>query len=198
MDKKRYDEFEMYKEKLDEMYEKDPEKATMEAYNSLVRLGAINGKTKKLSDGNFWIVCIVSVCVVIFLLGLFNIKSIMLYLFGFVFFVAGMCISLQAEKVGILFVFSHGATGLAIMIGSLVSGIIKNPLFTDGGTSLYIYLVICGILLLGGFLFVAISSLLNDVNMKKRLFIGLCIMACGLLLLGLFPYTMNYIYSLGV
>ena len=178
MDKKRYDEFEMYKEKLDEMYEKDPEKATMEAYNSLVRLGAINGKTKKLSDGNFWIVCIVSVCVVIFLLGLFNIKSIMLYLFGFV--------------------FSHGGTGLGIMIGSLVSGIIDNPLFTDGGTNLYVYLVICGLLLLGGFLFVAISSLLNDVNMKKRLFIGLCIITGGLLLLGLFPHIMNYIYSLGV
>lgn len=198
MDKKRYDEFEMYKEKLDEMYEKDPEKATMEAYNSLVRLGAINGKTKKLSDGNFWIVCIVSVCVVIFLLGLFNIKSIMLYLFGFVFFVAGMCISLQADKGSVLFVFSHGGTGLGIMIGSLVSGIIDNPLFTDGGTNLYVYLVICGLLLLGGFLFVAISSLLNDVNMKKRLFIGLCIITGGLLLLGLFPHIMNYIYSLGV
>ena len=197
MEKKKYDEFVMYKEKLDEMYEKDPEGATMEAYNSLVRLGAIEGKTKKITEGNFWILLIICVSVFILLIGILNVKDIMLYIFGFIFFVAGMCISLIEEKGKIIFVFSHGGTGLGLMIGALVSSISKNPLFTDGGTSLYIYLGVCGLLLLGGFLFVAISCLFEEVDRKKRLFISLCLIAVGLFLLGLFPYLMNYIYSIG-
>lgn len=193
--KKQYDEFVMYKERLDEMYEENPEKATREAYNSLVRLGGIDGEMKKFSDDASFKLGLLIVSVIILLIGLLNISNYMLYIFGFMFFIAGMLVSLENSKFALIFVFSHGGTGLGLLIGSLMSSILRNPLLADGGNNLYVYLIVTFAIIIGGYLFLVVSKILDTDNINKKLLISLFIIACGLFLLALFPYIINYIYS---
>jgi len=53
------------------------------------------------------------------------------YLFGFVFFVSGVCVGTFEKGFGILFLFSHGVTGLVFMESSLLGNLLNSPILTD-------------------------------------------------------------------
>ena len=197
MAKKKYEEFEMYKEKLDEIYEKDPERATLEAYNSLVRLGVVDGKKKKLTKSDKFIAYFMLVSFAILCLGFFNISTIGIYFFGFVFFIAGLCVCLfTGEKFGIIFLFSHGCTGLAVMIGSLLGvEFFNNPLFQDNPVNLIVYLVIVGLILFGAIVYTIYLALIGSNKNNYKVFIPLCFYGLSLLLIGIFPYIISLVYN---
>ena len=54
-----------------------------------------------------------------------------LYLFGFVFFAAGVSIGCFLKGFGIIFLFSHGVTGMCIMEASLLGDLLNSPILTD-------------------------------------------------------------------
>ena len=87
----------------------------------------------------------ISICVLIALCSLLvsNYELIFIYLFGMVFFFAGLFIGLKAPVFGLLFLVTHGGSGLFIMILSFLGGLdnelfdfknfFNNPVFSDGG-----------------------------------------------------------------
>ena len=65
------------------------------------------------------ILLLIVICVGILALGVFNLERFPMYAFGFVFFVAGMLIGTFVPGFGVIFLLSHGLTGLGLMISSL-------------------------------------------------------------------------------
>lgn len=88
------------------------------------------------------LICVLAIMIAA--MGLFS-KNIGLYIFGLAFFLAGLGTGLFAKTFGIIFLFSHGVTGLCIMEGTMIGDLFSNPKFTDGTSMLYFY---CGIVIL--------------------------------------------------
>ena len=105
------------------------------------------------------------------LLGLFSAQP-GLYYFGFVFFLAGFYAGAYGPKVfGLIFVFSHGGTGLSLMIYYLCSKYFDNPRFTDG-PYLIRYAGIVVFLIIAATVCVFVCNLTNpflDVNAEKKI-----------------------------
>ncbi len=130
-------------------------------------------------------------------IGLFNIKSIGMYIFGLIFFLAGFNIGLFVPGAGIIFLFSHGMTGLGMMCAGLVGDAINSPLMQDNPQNLYIYLGVC--ILIG--LFATLSTIKFNLGIitngkKPSLFMIVWAYIIMFLLVALFPKVMPFIYSL--
>ena len=83
-------------------------------------------------------------------IGLFNVKNIGMYFGGMVFFAAGLLIAFTTPAVGIIFLFSHGMTGLGLMTGALIGDILTSPIMQDNPQNIYIYFGICIMIALAG------------------------------------------------
>lgn len=130
-------------------------------------------------------------------IGLLNIPGIGMYIFGFVFFAAGLNVGMFVPAFGIIFLFSHGMTGLGLMCSALIGDAINSPLMQDNPQNLYIYLGIC--ILVG--LFATLSAIkLNLGIMTKGKSPSVLTIAGAymimLLMVALFPKLMPFIYSL--
>jgi hypothetical protein len=136
--------FEDYIQKLRQAYQENPNRALKEVHRSVKRLS----RTKEpiITDENRNIILIVIYFIVIALIGLINYTSMPLYLFGIIFYATGLLIGLFTEKSGLVFLFSHGMTGLGLMIGSELGGLLTSPFITDA--PIYIYVLLCCIVLL--------------------------------------------------
>lgn len=110
--------------------------------------------------------------VILLLLGLFSIstnpESMIMYYFGMVFFLAGFFIGTnQDSKMVIIFLFSHGGTGLALMLGSLLYPIFDSPILSDMPTKLTIVLIIIFGLALIGFILETIFNIAERFDIHK-------------------------------
>lgn len=110
--------------------------------------------------------------VILLLLGLFSIstnpESMIMYYFGMVFFLAGFFIGTnQDSKMVIIFLFSHGGTGLALMLGSLLYPIFDSPILSDMPTKLTIVLIIIFGLALIGFILETIFNVAERFDTHK-------------------------------
>ena len=106
------------------------------------------------------------------ILGILSIEGCMIYFAGSAFFLAGHCITLftkDKHMANLIFLFSHGLTGLLLMVGSYV-GFIFEYLFSS---QLYGTLFVGGVaLIIAGFirtLLIGLSK--NDVSFKDNVFI---------------------------
>lgn len=134
-------EFEENINKLRHQFQEKPKEVNQELKKVIHNLE----KTKEDSDFNnifkdiAWDILIICVlAIMIAAMGLFS-KNIGLYLFGLAFFLAGLGIGMFAKVFGIIFLFSHGITGLCIMEGSMIGDLLSNPKFTDGTSMFYFY-----------------------------------------------------------
>lgn len=110
--------------------------------------------------------------VILLLLGLFSIstnpESMIMYYFGMAFFLAGFFIGTnQDSKMVIIFLFSHGGTGLALMLGSLLYPIFDSPILSDMPTKLTIVLIIIFGLALIGFILETIFNIAERFDIHK-------------------------------
>lgn len=98
------------------------------------------------------------------LLGLVNVFSgnvdidISLYYFGILFFLAGLFIGLGVKTFGLIFLFSHGMTGLALMLIPIIKSLKLQVYLTDSPTFLLIYL---GIIIIAVILAIILTALYN-------------------------------------
>ena len=147
-----------------------------------------NNSRKALISGIF------AVCV--FLISIVNIKygteQFIMYFFGTVFFLAGLFIGLNGPIFGIIFLFSHGGTGLGIMCFSKIKGILESPLMTDNPTNLKYLLVLGTGLILAGI----ISTIFYNVSKKIRdqkysLPIILAMFVIGIAIIQILPLMFN-------
>ena len=79
-------------------------------------------------------------CILIFLLGIFSPNPVF-YFFGYIFFLAGYFSTFYAGNIGLVFLFSHGMTGLCFMEGSIIFNAFTHPLLSDGFNPIILYFI---------------------------------------------------------
>lgn len=198
----RNDEFNKYIDELKKIYEKNPDKAIKEARNSLERLGHFEKKKNLkniLDDIDKDLFLTVTFCILIALFGLLSpsLEPIMVYIFGEIFFLAGLFVGLFQKGFGLIFLFSHGMTGLGIMTGAFLSQVIESGLMTENPNNVYIYIgIVITIYIIALFftILVNLSDNLKKVKYIKAKVIGLY--GVGLLLIALLPRLLKIIINL--
>lgn len=206
MEKKEYSLIlDSYFNQIEKIYEKNP-RFVIEELNNLIHKAEDDiYKNKSLIDRLFAdkdkeLVLSIFLMIIIAFLGLLtlnNIESLPIYFFGLAFFLAGINIGFSEKGFGLIFLFSHGGTGIAIMMGSLLYKALESSLFTDGGRNLIIYLIISIVIVVIGFLMTVVYNLSDYVRNKRYMksYI-LLIFIIGIAMAGIFPYIMKFIYNL--
>ena len=198
-----------YIKKLKELHEDYPSLAEEEACIGLERLGMRVEKkrgyihTHLFGDVEIKKLILIIIFIIIGLLGLFTIEkgamengSIMLYYFGLIFFIAGFLVgtSKDGKGAGIIFLFSHGMTGYAMMIGSLIGPTLSTPAISDTGEYLSLYLALGVLVIIIGIISSIIYNLSDKLKAKQRYpIIPLSIFALALVMGVIFPYIIKFL-----
>lgn len=141
------------------------------------------------------IFCLVMVYALIIVFSLFvlvpqYVENLGLFFFGFVFFVAGMQIGLGKDMkgFGLIFVFSHGGTGLGILLASLLMRRIDMNVLTDLSGNMKAYAFFTIVLMIFSFLAIVIYNLSETLKIKKyNKVIILLLFTAVIFLVGMFP-----------
>ena len=155
-------------------------------------------------------IIIIAICLVITMCGFFtwNIDFIPLYIFGVIFFFAGLFIALYIKYFGLIFLFSHGVIGFMLMIGSLMGHSKGNsldlllpndhPLLTDGGipTNIKVYLAVTIGFFISAFIFTIVHNLSSKMKKDKKFTIYILSLYLIVVVLAmLFPKFFSYLYK---
>lgn len=199
--------YESNKKELDKLYAEDHEYIDRH-FNEFVKRMDYSIRKRKNKDGNvldnlgigedrdkFYLVFI-GLLLVIFgaiMILPFHPENFLMYLFGFVFFIAGFAVAILADDVkgaGLIFYFSHGGTGFGVMVGALLMNRINTTIFTDLNLNLKIYLgIIIGLIsigVLGGIVY----NLSDDLKLNKyNKVILLAVLSVAIVMIGFLPYV---------
>lgn len=186
-----------FDEKLSEIrkyYVENPQQVDHEVSICLYNIKNLNIEKKGfLSDVSYDILLFCILSIIIACIGFFHLSNIGLYIFGLVFFIVGLLIGLNTKIFGIIFLFSHGVTGLFIMEGALLGDIVNSPIFSDSPTNIYFYF---GVNIIIFFISLICSILYNlSDNLKKYKYLKCIILLfylLGFLMTGLFPYIFSF------
>lgn len=177
---------------LYELRDKNPKKMEREAHESLVKLGYYpSSTTSKNQEDKMKLI----VCGIILLLCLFS-HQIFLYVFGFIFFIAGHFVGTIDNNGGVIFIFSHGLTGLCFMIGSIIFPFVNN-IIGSNNVILYCYLIVTFLFFLIGILSCVVYCL-NDRLKRIRYasIIPFCFHLVGIILTILLPYIFSILTNM--
>ena len=86
------------------------------------------------------------------------------YYAGVIFFLIGIFMGLNDDKFNLIFLFSHGLFGLALMIGPVIHNVLKSPILTDSKNNIMICLIVSIVILASGF----ITIIIYNLNYKFR------------------------------
>lgn len=120
---------------------------------------------KKLKK--FMLVTFVILCALLGLVNAFNSNidmDISLYYFGILFFLAGLFVGLSVKSFGLIFLFTHGGTGLGLMLIPIIKNLELKMYLTDNPTFLLIYLRIIIIAII----FAIILTVLYNLNDRLK------------------------------
>ena len=161
-------EFDSQIEKLRVLYNEKPTETINEINKAIINLK--NETNEDVPEKKYSRRAVISglFAVCIFLISITNInygsEQFMMYFFGTVFFLAGLFIGLNVPVFGIIFLFSHGGTGLGIMCFTKINKILQSPIMTDNPTNLQNLLVLgVGLIVIG-----IISTIFYNVSKKIR------------------------------
>ena len=183
-------------EKLRVLYNEKPTETINEINKAIINLK--NETNEDVPEKKYSRRAVISglFAVCIFLISITNInygsEQFMMYFFGTVFFLAGLFIGLNVPVFGIIFLFSHGGTGLGIMCFTKINKILQSPIMTDNPTNLQNLLVLgVGLIVIG-----IISTIFYNVSKKIRdkkysLLIILAMFAIGIAIIQLLPMIYN-------
>ena len=189
-------EFDSEIEKLRVLYNEKPTETINEINKAIINLK--NETNEDIPEKKYSRRAVISglFAVCIFLISITNInygsEQFMMYFFGTVFFLAGLFIGLNVPVFGIIFLFSHGGTGLGIMCFTKINKILQSPIMTDNPTNLQNLLVLgVGLIVIG-----IISTIFYNVSKKIRdkkysLLIILAMFAIGIAIIQLLPMIYN-------
>ena len=170
------DEFNQNVDKLKQHYKEDPKRINRKLsdlifdYEREKRFKEEQAEIKKANSKNRRFFAVIVVITI--LAGLLNIASTELdgfgfmYYFGLVFFLAGFYVATETPILGIIFLFSHGGTGLGIMLAPVIVTTLNSPLLTDGGGNIITYIAIVIGLIVASF---ASMIIYNVTQISKRL-----------------------------
>ena len=99
-----------------------------------------------------------------------HLENIGIFIFGLAFFAAGFNIatSQDGKGVGIIFFFSHGGSGFALMVGSLVANRFSYEMLSDLNSNLKLYISIIVVLLIITVFGTIIYNLSNTISQNKN------------------------------
>ena len=189
-------EFDSQIEKLRVLYNEKPTETINEINKAIINLK--NETNEDIPEKKYSRRAVISglFAVCIFLISITNInygsEQFMMYFFGTVFFLAGLFVGLNVPVFGIIFLFSHGGTGLGIMCFTKINKILQSPIMTDNPTNLQNLLVLgVGLIVIG-----IISTIFYNVSKKIRdkkysLLIILAMFAIGIAIIQLLPMIYN-------
>lgn len=189
-------EFDSQIEKLRVLYNEKPTETINEINKAIINLK--NETNEDVPEKKYSRRAVISglFAVCIFLISITNInygsEQFMMYFFGTVFFLAGLFIGLNVPVFGIIFLFSHGGTGLGIMCFTKINKILQSPIMTDNPANLQNLLVLgVGLIVIG-----IISTIFYNVSKKIRdkkysLIIILAMFAIGIAIIQLLPMIYN-------
>ena len=181
-----------FDEKLTELrkyYLENPQKVDYEVSVCLNNIKEINKDRKNiLFDVPYDILFFCLLSIMIVLIGFLNFSNIGLFLFGFVFFITGLLIGFNEKIFGIIFLFSHGMTGLCIMETALLGDILNSPIFSDYPIKIYIYLGIIVFIFVISLIFSILYNLSDNLKKYKYL-------KCIILFLYLIMFLLTGIFS---
>ena len=189
-------EFDSEIEKLRVIYNEKPTETINEINKAIINLK--NETNEDIPEKKYSRRAVISglFAVCIFLISITNInygsEQFMMYFFGTVFFLAGLFVGLNVPVFGIIFLFSHGGTGLGIMCFTKINKILQSPIMTDNPANLQNLLVLgVGLIVIG-----IISTIFYNVSKKIRdkkysLLIILAMFAIGIAIIQLLPMIYN-------
>ena len=189
-------EFDSEIEKLRVIYNEKPTETINEINKAIINLK--NETNEDIPEKKYSRRAVISglFAVCIFLISITNInygsEQFMMYFFGTVFFLAGLFVGLNVPVFGIIFLFSHGGTGLGIMCFTKINKILQSPIMTDNPTNLQNLLVLgVGLIVIG-----IISTISYNVSKKIKkkkysLLIILAMFAIGIAIIQLLPMIYN-------
>ena len=188
-----------FNEQIEELkiaYDNNPNKVKKELRKALINI-KMSKKISKDIDIDMLITALL--IIIIILIGLINIKSYGMYLFGVAFFLAGLFIGLKENKFGLIFLLSHGCTGMCIMIGSQLADIFNSPIIEDINITAYIYLGLGILLIIIAVILTVIHNLSNnlkEIKWVQNLILGLFIIA--FLIAALFPHIITNLNTINI
>ena len=201
--------FDWYIEELYKVNSSDPNKANSIARRGLDELGLLNkSETGTILGIDIVTLLVVFLCIIIGLCVLLvpDMNTSPMYLFGCLFFFAGLAVGFSVPGFGLIFLFTHGGTGLAVMICSLLGSfdsndsiiekIFNNPALTDGGmqNNMYMYLYLIGALFVTALVYTILYNLSPKLKENKiHIVVILAIFFVGILLVGLLPRIFGFI-----
>ena len=202
MNENKVDIVEKYIEDLKTRFESKPDEALMESNYLVKRIKKANAKelhkhilenleTKKEKNK-----------IRIFLIALITIvgfSSNLLYFFGMAFFLAGYYVvtDIGAKYIGIVFLASHGLTGLAIMIysfflkiGNNIDYIALSSIFSDLNIVLQLIIIIASLLIITSTLMLICYNLIDKLKEQKYMKeIPMVLYLVALILISIFSHA---------
>ena len=194
-----------YKEclnKIDKYYKSNPDITTNELektiynieYNVLTKNSSISPK-KILDVDIVWIyrVAFVIIVLAIGLVDILNNSFDGTYYFGAIFYLAGLFIGLNIKGVGLIFLLSHGGTGIGIMLVPTIINIFKSPLMSDlANNNIMSILVIAFIAIVVAILMTVFYNLSDQFKNKNySLPVILLLFMIGIVIIKIIPIIYN-------
>ncbi len=194
-----------YKEclnKIDKYYKSNPDITTNELektiynieYNVLTKNSSI-GPKKILDIDIVWIyrVAFVIIVLAIGLVDILNNSFDGTYYFGAIFYLAGLFIGLNIKGVGLIFLLSHGGTGIGIMLVPTIINILKSPLMSDlANNNIMSILVIAFIAIVLAILMTVFYNLSDQFKNKNySLPVILLLYMIGIVIIKIIPIIYN-------
>ena len=146
--------------KIKELHDKNPVLINYEVDYIISKYGTERKiDPKKLKT--YMSVTFVILCALLGLVNVFNSNidiDISLYYFGILFFLVGLFIGFNVKSFGLIFLFSHGMTGLGLMLIPIIKNLELKVYLTDSPTFLLIYL---GIIIIAIILAIILTVLYN-------------------------------------
>lgn len=194
-----------YKEclnKIDKYYKSNPDITTNELektiynieYNVLTKNSSV-GPKKILDVDIVWIyrVAFVIIVLAIGLVDILNNSFDGTYYFGAIFYLAGLFIGLNIKGVGLIFLLSHGGTGIGIMLVPTIINILKSPLMSDlANNNIMSILVIAFIAIVVAILMTVFYNLSDQFKNKNySLPVILLLYMIGIVIIKIIPIIYN-------
>lgn len=187
-------------EELKKEYEKKPTE-TLNAINETILDLKNNNKNNdslfELRDAKRtpFMICGIFV-IIILIIGIVNLKykggSIFTYYFGAVFLIAGLFIGLFVPAFGLIFLFSHGGAGLAVMNTKIISSVWKARVVNNNLPDVKIVLSFAIFLLVVGVILIFVYNLSEKFKSKNsNLILILALILASILIIQLTPIIYN-------
>lgn len=146
--------------RIREEHTKNPRRAEKEAYRLLYKDKKVNSKGLSKFLNNIGTIFLILLLILL----LFGNYNVMLGVFGLAFFSAMLLVLREPQQNSIIFIFSHGLTGYAMMNGEMIYKILESPILSDGVSTIFILLIVSGILLLAGVGYGVLYCLSDDLQ----------------------------------